>query len=128
MKRFALFLIALFLSSPLFARTDILCSNVTTVSTATGVQILGDSQSPTKTWYATEQGSGSVSATVAIQGSMDNSVFDPVAVVTLSPNATAPAVDSYTDDYSQYNFYRCNVTAISGTNAAVTVSVRSKSP
>lgn len=127
MNRIVVFLIALFLSTPLFARTDILCS-ATTVSTTTGAQILGDSQSPAKTWFATETGTGAVSATVQIQGSMDNTVFDPVAVVTLSPSATSPAADSYTDTTSQYNFYRCNITAISGTGANVTVSVRSKSP
>lgn len=119
MKRFAVFLTLLLFSILANAgSTYTLCSGITTTTTSTGLSF----DTPA-TLFGTVTGTGTVSATICIQGSMDNTNWDPRCIVTLSPNASSPAIDSYTNAYSRYAYYRCNVTAISGTGASAKVTI-----
>lgn len=114
-----LFSLLFALCVPAFAASTYpVCSGITTTTTSTGIQF----DTPA-TLFGKVTGTGSVSATICIQGSMDNTNFDPTCVVTLSPSATSPAMDSATSNYSRYAYYRCNVTAISGTGATASVTV-----
>ena len=63
-------------------------------------------------------GVGAVTATVNIEVSNDNVNFLVLATITLS--GTTSATDGFASQ-AQWNFVRANVTAISGTSAAVTV-------
>ena len=105
--------------TPAFATvsTDVTCSGITTTTTSTGRPL----DTPA-TFFGVVTGTGTVSATICIQGSMDNTKFDSVCIVTLSPNAASPAIDSATSVASRYKYYRCSVTAISGTGASVAVT------
>ena len=61
---------------------------------------------------------GNGTAAITIEGSLDGTWFDSLGTLAV----TNIASDSITMNYPAYKVYRCNVTAISGTGAAVTVT------
>lgn len=75
---------------------------------------------PEQTYQATVAGSGAVSATVLIQFSNDQVGWITGATITLS--GTTSASDGFSANAS-WKYKRANLTAISGTNAAVTVTM-----
>lgn len=86
---------------------------VTGAGTAVGL-----AQSGWKTFQAKVVGTGAVTATVKVQASNDNSVWEDLGVITLS--GTTSANDGFAS-VAAWAYYRGNVTAISGTGAAVTL-------
>ena len=70
---------------------------------------------------ATVVGSGSVSATVNLQASLDSSYWKTIKTFTLS--GTTSDTDIALLD-ATFQFYRVNVSAISGTSATVTVLLK----
>ncbi len=70
------------------------------------------------TFQATVKGSGSVSATVIIEVSNDRENFMTLGTITLS--GTGAASDGFVSA-APWAFFRAKTTAISGTNAVVTV-------
>lgn len=73
-----------------------------------------------RTFLATVAGTGAVTATVKVQVSNDNSVWLDLSVITLS--GTTSASDGAAVD-GPWQYVRGNVTAISGTSAAVTLTL-----
>lgn len=71
-----------------------------------------------RTYQASMTGSGAVSATVLVQVSNDNVNWMTLGTITLS--GTGSATDGFAADNS-WLYTRGNVTAISGTSAAVTL-------
>ena len=71
-----------------------------------------------RTFQATVKGTGAVSATVVIEGTNDGENFLPIATITLT--GTTLASDGF-PSVAPWAMTRANLTAISGTNAAVTV-------
>jgi len=71
-----------------------------------------------KSWQAVVAGTGAVTATVEIEASNDGTQEEAIATFTLSGTTSD---DDMTSLESLYRYYRANVTAISGTGAAVTV-------
>jgi hypothetical protein len=97
-------------------RTDTLLSAVI----ATGAGAATNGKADYKTFHAfgtTTAGAGA--ATIVVQGSMTGASWDTIGTITLTL-ATTVSSDGFTatDRYAQV---RGNVTAISGTNAAVTL-------
>jgi hypothetical protein len=100
--------------------TDTLLNAVTT--TGAGSSRSGRSGAKTfQAWGATTAGAGS--ATIAVQGSNDQgqTAWDTIGTITLTLG-TAVTSDSFTSD-DRYAVLRGNVTAISGTGAAVTLTM-----
>ena len=93
-------------------------SAVTTVSDAAAVQL----PSGVKSWQAIVTGTGAVTATVQIQFSNDGTNWMSHADYTLTLSGTTSDVDAFTEE-DAYAYHRASVTAISGTGAAVTVTV-----
>ena len=103
---------------PILATTRTLLNGVTSTTTGTSVDIgtgTGD-----RTFIAYVGGTGAVSATVVLEVSNNNQHFGTLATFSLSGTDSAgePLVS---DDAWQY--VRARVTAISGTGAAVTVTM-----
>jgi hypothetical protein len=73
------------------------------------------------------RGSGSVTATVLLECSMDGINFATRQSVTLS-GANGYASFAYNDALSPFPFVRASVSAISGTSAAVTVQMAGSNP
>jgi P pilus assembly chaperone PapD len=73
-----------------------------------------------RTFQATVAGTGAVSATVVIDVSNDGNYW--ITAATLSLSGTTSATDGFAST-ATWPFTRSRITAISGTNAAVTVSV-----
>lgn len=73
-----------------------------------------------RTFQATVTGTGSVSATVKVQVSNDGTNYLDLGVITLG--GTTSASDGFASD-APWLYTRGNVTAISGTNAAVSLSM-----
>src|SRR5574341_2342191 len=98
-------------------RVATLLSGVTTISTgaAGGPALAGK-----KTFQAVVAGTGAVSATVKVQGSNDGDNWVDIATITLA--GTTSAKDGFAAD-APWAYYRGDVTAISGTGAAVTLNV-----
>lgn len=78
----------------------------------------GPSISGRKTFQAKVVGTGAVTATVKVQVSNDNSQWIDLGTITLS--GTTSASDGFVSD-APWAYFRGNVTAISGTGAAVTL-------
>lgn len=76
--------------------------------------------SANQTYQATVVGTGSVTATVNIEVSDDNVGW--LVLSTLALSGTTSASDGFTS-IAPWQFARANVTAISGTGAAVTVTM-----
>lgn len=93
-------------------------TSVTTVSDATAVQL----RAGVKSWQARVVGTGAVTATVQIQFSNDGTNWMSHADYTLTLSGTTSDVDAFTEE-DAYAYHRASVTAISGTGAAVTVTV-----
>lgn len=74
------------------------------------------------TAQATVQGTGAVSATVQIEVSNDGVGWLVDSVSTLSLSGTGIASAGFTSS-APWQFVRANITAISGTNARVTVTI-----
>ena len=72
-----------------------------------------------KSFQATVAGTGAVTATVKIQATNDQVSWLDIGTITLSGTTTAS--DGFASD-APWGYYRANVTAISGTSAAVTVT------
>jgi len=88
-------------------------------STGAGTANTGNpAQSGWKTFQAKVVGTGSVTATVKVQASNDGSVWEDLGIITLS--GTTSANDGFAS-VASWAYYRGNVTAISGTGAAVTL-------
>lgn len=66
-------------------------------------------------------GSGSVSATIALQASLDGNYWTTIKTFTLS--GTTSATDLALLD-ATFQYYRANVSAISGTSATVSVYLK----
>jgi len=62
---------------------------------------------------------GAGSATVQVQGSLDGVSWDTIGTITLTLGTTVTS-DGFTSQ-DKYEFHRGNVSAISGTGAAVTL-------
>lgn len=75
---------------------------------------------PARAFQATVVGTGAVSATVKVQVSNDGSSWLDQATITLS--GTTSASDGYAGE-APWKCVRGNVTAISGTGAAVTLDM-----
>lgn len=73
-----------------------------------------------KTIQGVVNGTGAVTATVEIDGSNNGTNWDLLG--TLSLSGTTTASDSFSS-MDRYRFLRADITAISGTGAAVTVEV-----
>lgn len=74
-----------------------------------------------KTFQAVVTGSGAVSATVLIQVSNNPSVQGWITLGTITLSGTTTDTDGFASE-ATWAYYRANVTAISGTGAAVTVT------
>ena len=87
--------------------------------TATGVQTaLGPVETAARGIQATVVGTGAVAATVNIEVSNDNVNFLVLGTVALT--GTTSASDGFASQ-AQWGYIRANITAISGTGAAVSV-------
>ena len=96
-----------------------LLQNGTTATATAGVDL---GQRSTKTFQALgSTASGSGSATVQLQGSMNNTNWDTLGTISLTLGTTSTS-DGFTSD-DRYQYHRVNVTAISGTGANVAVIV-----
>lgn len=94
--------------------------------TTTGVKgsasniIDGMQDTDARTFQATVSGTGAVTSTVLIQVSNDGTNYITAGTITLS--GTTSATDGFVLD-APWAYVRANVTAISGTSAAVTVTM-----
>jgi hypothetical protein len=88
------------------------------IAVATGGSLRVDQVN--RTFQVTVAGTGSVSATVVIEGSNDGTNFLALAAVTLS--GTNSASDGFVSQ-AKWTYVRAKLTAISGTGAAVTVTM-----
>lgn len=76
-------------------------------------------QSGTKTFHAFVLGTGAVTATVKVQVSNNGTYWEDLGIITLT--GTTSASDGFASS-AGWAYYRGNVTAISGTGAAVTLT------
>lgn len=90
--------------------------------TTTGAGDAAEIDAGSKTIQGVVTGTGAVSATIEIQGSVSGTNWDVIGTLTIS--GTDSASDSFTSQ-DRYRFHRANVAAISGTGAAATVEVAS---
>jgi hypothetical protein len=123
MKRLALLvgLLLLVAAAPLLAfnNSQTQEKKIASAVTGTGVQAWYVLGSPAHTFTcAMTVSSGSGSATVKVEAAPGPLTTAVITLQSLSVTDTAPA--SYTDASSKFGFYRVEVTAISGTGAAVT--------
>lgn len=90
-------------------------------ATGAGAAVPSDTTPGLKSVMATVTGTGAVTATVLIEVSADGVtwVSDPVLTITLSGTTTKSGGGQFDGNWT----YRANVSAISGTGAAVTVKV-----
>lgn len=89
-------------------------------ATAVGVGPSGNLPKSSATFHAIVAGTGAVSATVLIQVSNDNTNWLEMGVITLSGTTTAS--DGFAVD-APWVYVRAELSAISGTGAAVTVTM-----
>lgn len=93
--------------------------------TATGVgafQSVATAQVTNRGFQATVIGTGAVSATVLVEASNDNVNFFPL--LTFNLNGTGSATNGIINS-APYAYLRGNVTALTGTGAAVTLNMAS---
>lgn len=82
-------------------------------------------ESPWSTFQAIVTGSGTVGATVVMQGSNETATFNGtksnwVTINTFTLTGTTTATDGYTS-VSTWRYVRANITAVSGTSATVEI-------
>lgn len=121
MKKFRILLALLlaFVALPALASNTLL--NAVTVTGAGPVRYLASSPGDAnRTYQATVTGSGTVSATVVIQASDDGVGWVTLGTITLS--GTSPQTDGFAST-APWIEVRGDVTAISGTGAAVTLTM-----
>jgi hypothetical protein len=82
----------------------------------------GPSKAGEKVFQATVTGTGAVTATVLIQVSNNVSTLGWITLGTITLSGTTTATDGFASEAS-WAYYRANVTAVSGTGAAVYVTV-----
>lgn len=116
MKRLFLSLFAAFAVLSAFAGTAILSAG-TTVAAGAAFDVNGHGARTYQVVGSTSAGAGST--TVAIQGSNNGTNWDTIGTVTLTLS-TAAASNGFSSA-DAYDYVRANVTAISGTGAAVSV-------
>lgn len=98
-----------------------LLSAVTSTTTGTATDAYdGRFEQDERTFTCVVSGTGSVSATVLVQVSNNNADFITLATITLS--GTTSDTDGFVSDES-WQYVRGKVTAISGTSAAVTLTL-----
>jgi hypothetical protein len=93
-------------------------SSLLTAATATGAGASFSSHTSKRTFQATVTGTGAVTATVLIEASLNGTTWLTAGTITLS--GTTSASDGFALD-APWGCFRANVTARSGTGAAVTV-------
>jgi hypothetical protein len=94
-------------------------------TTATGRSTAAYKESPWSTFQAIVTGTGTVGATVVVQGSNEDATFNGVksnwvTIDTYTLSGTTTATNGSTS-VSTWRYVSANVTAISGTNATVEV-------
>jgi len=104
------------------AGSEVSLISILTAATATIVSAAVPLNSGNKTFQATVVGSGAVTATVVVEVSNDGIGWIADSVSTLSLSGTNVASAGFTND-QPWVFARARVTAISGTGAAITVSI-----
>ncbi len=87
-------------------------------ATATATSVSSSGFGASRTFQAAVTGTGAVSATVLIEGSNDGVNFLLLGTITLT--GTTSASDGFVSS-AAWDSVRARLTAISGTNAAVTV-------
>ena len=92
---------------------------LTATGTATGTE-LTTGNNDQRTFQAVCTGSGSVTATVTLEGSLDKTNW--VTIATLSLSGTAPQTSSY-EHTSAWTYIRARTSGVSGTSATVNVYV-----
>lgn len=129
MKNFWGLGLVLLLTLPAFGRNaqgslqvGTLCSGLTATGTSPS-STSGVARAGEKTFQAVVSGTGSVSATVAIEASNDATNDGWVTLGTITLPSTSTTVTDGFASQSGWAYYRCNVTAISGTSATVQVTV-----
>ena len=93
---------------------------IMSAATGTGAGSTIYKASPKSTYQATVAGTGAVTATVTIEASNDGTSWCSTVLGTITLSGTTTDTDGLTSD-APWKFVRANVTAISGTGAAVTV-------
>ncbi len=117
--RFLLAIVLLALSVPALASNTLL-NAVTTTGTGPIRYLASSPGDANRTYQATVSGTGTVSATVVVQASDDNVGWVTIGTITLSGTTTATDGFASTAPWIEV---RGNVTAISGTGAAVTLTM-----
>lgn len=122
-------LLSFALVTPAFARNaqgslqvGTLCSGLTTTGTSPSGGS-GPAKAGEKTFHAVVSGSGTVSATVLVEVSNDPTNDGWVTLGTITLPSTSTTISDGFASQSGWAYYRCNVTAISGTSATVQVTV-----
>lgn len=95
-------------------------STMLDTATATGAGAGVAKLAPKSTFQATVVGTGAVTATVTIEVSNNNKIWCSTVLGTITLSGTTTSSDGFTTD-APWGYVRANVTAISGTGAAVTV-------
>ena len=93
---------------------------ILSAATATGAGGAIYKTSPKTTFQATVAGTGAVTATVKIESSNNAVSWCSTALGTITLSGTTTSTDGLATD-APWKYVRANVTAISGTGAAVTV-------
>jgi hypothetical protein len=88
--------------------------------TSTGAQQQIYKDSPYSTFQATVTGTGTVTATINIEVSLDGTNWCSTPAGTITLSGTTSSSDGFTTA-SSWKYVRANVTAISGTGATVVV-------
>lgn len=99
-----------------------LCAGLTVTGASPGAWN-GHASAGEKTFQAVVSGTGSVSATVVIEVSNDPTNDGWLTLGTITLPSTSTTISDGFASQSGWGYYRCNVTAISGTSATVQVTV-----
>ncbi len=99
----------------------VICKDIAVTGVQPSQSIFGYGANDT-TYQATVSGTGAVTATVQIEVSNDNVGWLYDSTSTLSLTGTTVASGGFTSN-AQWKYIRANITAISGANAKVTVTV-----
>ncbi|TXG77634.1 hypothetical protein E6Q11_02575 [Candidatus Dojkabacteria bacterium] len=98
---------------------QVILNTLLSAVTGTGAgSAAGKAQNGMKTFQATVTGTGAVTATVLVEVSNNNVDFITLGTITLS--GTTSSTDGFASE-APWAWYRGNVSAISGTGAAVTL-------
>lgn len=95
-----------------------LCSAATGTGACTTI---GPVKSGRKVYQAVVTGTGAVTATVLIQGSLDATIHGWITIGTITLSGTTTATDAFVTNTS-WPFIRGNVSAVTGTGATIYVT------